>query len=414
MSAQSLQLLARLAGAHGGPPARLYPDQWPGPLLLRLQRVYQGWQWLRSSASSADALSLCGDGVPAAKGAVRPITRTAPWHWRAPTVVLRGGNWQRLLSTIDIDAEPAPTLLCADAGVLVAIGSRRGVGTVVHACADEARLHRYVERGRAAANALALAGCERLVPAMQAVVQAQGCALLSQQRLPGCTVEARGIDAGLLAARVHAALVPLAALQGVAPASAEPADAAWIDALCHDLAAVADWAPALQRPLAALPHLSVRSERPAVYVHGDYWLANVLFAPQQAELTGILDWERARPHGLAGFDALHLVCHAFAHWRGCSPMLVPCMIWDDVAEPVLERLLFDLQNTLGLTRWHVAELALALWLGHLHHHHLDRQAWPPGRRQDWLDEPAKAAARWLTTVRPLESGSRAAVSELSR
>lgn len=42
------------------------------------------------------------------------------------------------------------------------------------------------------------------------------------------------------------------------------------------------------------------------WVHGDYWLSNVLFDPGSSAVTGIVDWERATPDGLPELDTLTL------------------------------------------------------------------------------------------------------------
>jgi O-antigen/teichoic acid export membrane protein len=43
-------------------------------------------------------------------------------------------------------------------------------------------------------------------------------------------------------------------------------------------------------------------------VHGDYWLGNILLLPEgeRIEVTGIVDWENARPVGLPDCDLIHL------------------------------------------------------------------------------------------------------------
>ncbi len=43
------------------------------------------------------------------------------------------------------------------------------------------------------------------------------------------------------------------------------------------------------------------------WVHGDLWLGNVLVDPGDASITGIVDWDKAEPAGLAVLDVLHLL-----------------------------------------------------------------------------------------------------------
>jgi phosphotransferase family enzyme len=43
------------------------------------------------------------------------------------------------------------------------------------------------------------------------------------------------------------------------------------------------------------------------WVHGDYWLGNVLIRPETGEITGIIDWDRAAPGELPAHDVLHML-----------------------------------------------------------------------------------------------------------
>lgn len=45
---------------------------------------------------------------------------------------------------------------------------------------------------------------------------------------------------------------------------------------------------------------------PTCLIHGDYWPGNLLSTPDGAEITGIVDWDRAEPDQLALHDLLHL------------------------------------------------------------------------------------------------------------
>lgn len=339
---------------------------------------------------------LCGAGIPSAKGPVKVVRPgLPPWKWREPVVIFPGGSADQLIDALGLDATPAPLLVIADSGVLVALGERGGKPTVVHACAEVGILRRYVDGAEQARAALSQTGFARLVPLIDCVIQHEQHACLYQTCLQGRVVRARGQHAAALRAHVQAALRPLEGLYRSSRNTPDPADDAWIDMLDRDLGAIPEWVEPLTVPLAALPDLGVRYETPAVFVHGDYWLANVLFEPGREEVCGIIDWERARPQGLAGFDALHLVMHAFAAWRGCSAMRVPVMMWLDQCEPLLEQLLADAAAAVHLDQSQMREVALALWLGHLHQHRHDRSHWRRERLDDWLLRPAAAAAHWL-------------------
>lgn len=395
MSVDSLRLVATLAGSTLRLPGFLYPDAWPKTSVRTAQRAFQCWQWCVSAWRGEPVLVLSGAGVPAAKGRVNVTPLRPPWRWREPTAVFPGGSARRFFESLRLEATPEPELLLADSGVVVALGRHEGRPTVVHACVDASRLQRYADQTEAARLVFLQIGLADMVPRIAGLQRHGEHGCLYQERLHGRVVGVSGISAELLRTRVHAALAPLQALHGAGRHVAGGVDAAYIDMLRSDLGSVPEWAQLLMEPLAVLPDLSVRHKAPAVFAHGDYWLANLLFEPDREAVCGIIDWERARPHALAGLDALHLVIHTFAAWRGCSPLQVPVMMWLDASEPVLEQLLDAAQAAVGLDRAQMKEVALVLWLSHLHHHRHDRPHWRPERLDDWLTQPALAAARWL-------------------
>jgi hypothetical protein len=392
MSVESLQLAGHLAGSSMRVPPCLYPDTWPNAGVRAAQRGRQFWMWRLSAWRKQSRLVLGGAGIPSAKG---PVEVAESWTWIEPVAVFPGGSASRLLQALGLDPIPAPSLFLADSGVLVGMGALDGRPSVVHACSDVSRLQRYADRTEAARSTFIRAGLAELVPRIDRLIQRKEHACLYQQRLQGRVAGAQGLDVGALRARVRAALRPLGAIHRLGRPLPSGVDADWIDRLCSDLGAIPEWARSLKGPLAALPALAVRHQAPAVFVHGDYWLANLLFEPERESVCGIIDWERARPQGLAGFDALHLIAHAFASWRGCSPMRVPAMMWLDQCEPALDQLLCDAAETVQLDRTQLAEVALAFWLGNLHQHRNDRTRWRAERVDSWLRQPAAAAARWL-------------------
>jgi hypothetical protein len=46
------------------------------------------------------------------------------------------------------------------------------------------------------------------------------------------------------------------------------------------------------------------------WIHGDYWLGNILFSTETGAVTGIVDWDRAAPAELPLHDCVHLLLHA--------------------------------------------------------------------------------------------------------
>jgi hypothetical protein len=393
MSVGALRLIGRLAGATTLPPAGLYSDTWPGRARRVLQLGYHGLQWLRWRVDRGDAMVLAGHGLPAAKGPLE-LKQSITWRdWADGACVLRGASLESLAHRLGLDARPAPTLYCADADVLVVTGFHAQAPVVVHVCADAPRLARYAERATAARARLGTVGLADLVPEVFAQVPVLDVAMLTQARLPGHAVLAGALSADELRDHLAAALQPLRALQSAAASAPMAADESRIARLAADLNTIVEWRGVVEAPLAALLTWPGRRRLPAVLAHGDYWLSNLLF--EQGRLTGVVDWERSRCDAVAGFDAFHLVAFSFAQWRGCPPLDVPCMLWDDVAEPVLERLFALIAAQLGLDRDDLCHIALLWWLMHLQHHAADRHQWGATRCREWLDGPARSAAGWL-------------------
>lgn len=396
MSAGALRLIARLAGGTP-PPSALYPDRWPGRLLRGSQLAYQGWQWARWKIAGGNALLLAGDGLPAAKGPLRTLDHLDRAAWRSGACVLLGAGIDRLRARLRLDAQRPLDLYAADEDVLVVAGHTAGRRVIVHVCKDASRIERYAERlQRARAHFEPLRLAVLLPELIDHRRDAEGFAMLVQQRLPGAVVDAATLSAEGLIAHVGAALCPLRALQHAAGqgGGSGMSDAPLLAALEQALPAVPEWRDAVAMPLAALRAWARRSSAPSVLAHGDYWLANLLF-DEAAQLRGIIDWERSREGATAGYDAVHLVVHAFARWRGCSEWEVPCMLWDDHCEPVLERLLALVAGTLGRSLDDLRHVALLVWLAHLHQHAGTRNDWGAGRRREWVVEPARSARRWL-------------------
>lgn len=338
---------------------------------------------------------LMGKGLPAAKGTLQVSSKLRLRDWLSGAYVMGRASLSRLASNLGLDASPVPELYLADADVLVVLGSRRGLPVVVHAAEDAQRLDRYRQCAERAQRQLALSGLGHLVPAVIEQRAVLDLTMLVQHRLIGQTVRSSGLSADELERYVTAALQPVRAIAVGSRAAAEGADDSLLN---HDL----NWlelhpqlGAAVRRPLAALRAWPGRRQHPAVLAHGDYCFANLLFESGSPQLAGLIDWERSRPRACAGFDALYLVAFSFSAWRGCAPMQMLCMLWDDLCEPVLERLLAHVGRATGLSIEDLRHVALLIWLLHLSRHGPHMHDWTDALRREWLDEPAESALRWL-------------------
>ncbi|WP_341647577.1 phosphotransferase [Thauera humireducens] len=140
--------------------------------------------------------------------------------------------------------------------------------------------------------------------------------------------------------------------------------------------------------------------------HRDYCFSNVLFSEEPGTtpvITGIVDWERASLGAPIGEDALYFSVFAFADWRGCSPMTVLCMIWDEVQEPTLERILDMVRTRFKLTERSLGHLSIYLWLSHLVRQIDGVSRWTEKRRLEWLLAPSQSAKIWMERNPPGET-----------
>jgi O-antigen/teichoic acid export membrane protein/aminoglycoside phosphotransferase len=191
-------------------------------------------------------------------------------------------------------------------------------------------------------------GWEVLAPHVLATGTTAGLPWVIETRVPGG-------DARDAAARVGAELVTANAAEAIRPlhrATAEESivdDALlrqWVDdpidelrmTVVTPLRADADRA-ALDRMRAQLRDDLSGRVLTTCFVHGDYWLGNVLAAPD-GTVTGIVDWESADRRGLAAFDVMTLVLtgRVERRRRELGP-IVRDLLRDDSLDPA-ERALF--------------------------------------------------------------------------
>jgi hypothetical protein len=384
-----MALLARLAGARRAPSARCYPDHWPG----RAQRVAQVLSnLLRWWIGRRDAMVLVGAGVPSAKG---PVTASTGVSWKAladGAAVLPGARIEVLVHTLGLDPGSAPEFYLADSDVLVVFGRLSQQEVVIHVATDAERIERYARCGDEARRLFEGTRFAGAIAQIVAMTDTPTYTLLVQTRLTGRVVRARDLDAEQLQNVIVAALAPLKTLSDRAATTPQGAEQALLDVRMESLGERKGICELTRVPLARLRRWQGRFPRGAVLAHGDYWLANLLF-DGDGRVTGIVDWERSRGAALAGFDAVHLVAFSFAHWRGCTPMDVLCMLWEDRCEPTLSRLFVAVGDTLALSVDDLRHVAIAVWLAHLASHVDHIAGWSDAHLRDWLEQPAASLSR---------------------
>jgi hypothetical protein len=253
---------------------------------------------------------------------------------------------------------------------------------------------RTLEQLAPRAGALGIAG---RVAASLGLRRLGRCALLTQSRLPGASCETRGLPEAELRHRLEAALEPLAALQRAGRAlPGGPDEERVFRSYPRLLERLPGRGEAVAPALRALQGWPGRRSLPAVLVHGDYWLGNLLFEGAPPRPSGILDWDRARAHGPAGLDALHLGVVSVARWRGEPMGSVLASVWEPRRRhAALAAHLARVERVLGLGREALEHLALALWLDRLWSAFEEGAPIAPRWLDEMLGPPAAAIGRWL-------------------
>jgi hypothetical protein len=106
--------------------------------------------------------------------------------------------------------------------------------------------------------------------------------------------------------------------------------------------------------------------RRSVLVHGDYWLGNLLFAPLDGRVSGIIDWDRCRSSGYPGFDALHLGIMSYSRWRGVpAAALIGDLLLGHTTNDFMPSYVEDICRRFDLSPDEIKHLAAFVWFSYV-------------------------------------------------
>lgn len=108
-----------------------------------------------------------------------------------------------------------------------------------------------------------------------------------------------------------------------------------------------------------------RSGLPAVTVHGDYWLNNLIVSA--GRISGILDWDRARVNGCTAFDALHLGFMSYAMWADIYVSDLLASLWTEEWQfPWLQHYSERISAMFQVSMDDLRRIAAVLWLSYFY------------------------------------------------
>ena len=129
------------------------------------------------------------------------------------------------------------------------------------------------------------------------------------------------------------------------------------------------------------------------WVHGDYWLGNVLMDAPGQRVTGLVDWDQAVPDEPAILDLLHLLVYARAQAEGRELGAVVVQVLEGRRWQDWERAILAASPAgAGLEGRHERALVLWFWL-----RHVARFSDMPGHRGNlwWWSRNVRAVLRAL-------------------
>ncbi|WP_418647173.1 phosphotransferase [Thauera butanivorans] len=397
MSTGSLDKLARLAGADTPPPRWLYNNRWPGRTRKLLQIAYSLLSWL---TARGNFLTLKGERLTATSGHVEAFSTASLSIVAQGALVLRKASLSHLANELAIDPATSTRTYLADADVLVVLATRNNTPVVIHVADDQMRGDRYRQGSEWAREAFSRSGNDHLIPRIIDYRKHPVGWMLTQQRLPGRMIRAGSLSADALVAHVSAAInaLPASNPTGTCQSNHAGRKITFTPGLFLSLLENNHLRTFVQEPIKRIEAWLSSAQFETTTAHRDYCFSNVLFSEESAStpvITGIVDWERAGLGAPVGEDALYFAAFAFAHWRGCSPMTVLCMIWDGVQEPTLERMLDMVRTRFKLTELALGHLSIYLWLSHLVRQTDGISRWTEMNRLEWLLQPSQSARIWM-------------------
>lgn len=332
--------------------------------------------------------------VGIAGGALDALRRKQPF-------ILVAGSTDGLSEALGVDrAERLDGLISPVAGIILFAGSD-GRAVVAHLAADAPsaeRLKRHDAALRWVSAHQADTAWGRLAAEPVAFRETADHTVFVQSRLPGRAVEFSRLDDNAVLDLLRVACEPLLSVHRAARRLGQTVDFRPMLERFSELPKIYPQAQAELAPaLAALRAWAGERVLPAVPVHGDYKIGNLLFADQPRRLSGIVDWDNFRPAGLPLIDGLNLMVNLRATRDGVHYGTALTECWDlESRTPLVSAYLDHLLGETAVTEEDMRHIAMALWLRYLWEAEADRQPIDAAWIDAMVQPPAAAIAASLS------------------
>jgi len=298
---------------------------------------------------------------------------------RGEPVFVMKGTLERISQFFGVDRAHYIRIMLSSSGLLVCFGTVGGREVVVYAAGSP------IYKISIARQLIGLAIGRECLGSLAPAVLLKDDGRMMVERLPGSPVRVKALSEVELQRVILTGMKPLFGMSRRDRLADGEGDQLLITAILEFISEH----PYSHRIAGASERLMKWDRRrvAVVPVHGDYWVNNLLVSG--GEVTGVVDWDRARESGCSGFDALTLGFMSYSAWGGVYISDLLSDVWRGPEQwryPFLKKYCRILQEALSLSQEDIEGLAMLLWLSTLWFKRADTS-------QEWIDAMYKPIFR---------------------
>ncbi len=285
------------------------------------------------------------------KGIINSLTHGVP------AFVLKG-NLQHVTDFFRLDPSHHVRVILANSGLFVCFGSLDGRDVVAYATGFQQ--YRCSIEQHFAGISIGRKALGSLVPE----IISKDVDRMIVSHLPGVPVRCKNLTEPALQNAIMRGLGPLLQMYSEGAARRSDVDQPLITKVLNFL----EKNPYADKIPGACEYLRNwdRTNVAAVPIHGDYWADNLLI--QDDQVSGVVDWDRSREFGCAGYDALTMGFMSYAMWGKVYLSDVLADIWlpkEQWRYPWLYDYTETVRSAFSLTQDDLKGVAMLLWMSTL-------------------------------------------------